>query len=1056
MKFGGGASNLGLYSTKAVIILDSEGKRLLSKYYTPEYPTIKEQKVFEKALFDKTRRMNSEIILFDGHVVVYKNVVDVFIYFIGPLDDNELMLHSVLVSFNEALMILLGYVNLNTLATVLRLTDSLASNRQVEKRTLLENGDIMMIALDETIDDGLVRQQPVDVDDIHGGGQPRRPVIEKVVKASKKSKKKTKGETEDLDSRLGNDAIRTVTKSEATTTKQHIPKTLKDEINVLQSRFPQHILFVQVGGFYEIYEYQTYMEEIASLLDLSIGGRDTKFAGFPVASLNRYVERLLAKGRTVAIVDQVAKDSISSGKNFTRDVTRIITPGTAITEAGQDGGRENCFLLTVVMMDQKKGRKASTAKVNSDTHLGLAWTDVNTGDFVISECTVDTLLTELARVSPKEVLIQESLAPQVSSILTEKASSDGFLLTTKPDSWFKENKCIERYTQFEQKLKPELALPFRKTSSKSNHTGLSDLSVLAAGTILSYINEVFCGLDPFFHVSSSVETEAVMKIDPATMQSLEITRTIREKDIKGSLLNTIDNTKTAAGSRLLSSRIRAPSTSINEINRRLNLAEVFQKDTLFLADTRSQLSLIRDMERCVQRMHLNSARPIDLSNIIQTLSSVSKLKKSLLAYASKISSTELEESASRINPLDEITAKYEAFFGDPESAPSKLASLGVVSDGFSKELDSLRKKYEKILDAVKALEAKLSMDYGVDIVLAEDPRDGPVLSVPIGKSDSAAILKKVNADEDVEEMARQKHTTRRKFKHSVRVESQTFKLIRDRTEEIISTSKAIAEIDVAASSAIAALDRGYVKPNIVDGDIIDIKHGRHPVVESMQTTRGSSFIPNDIHLGGEEPRSWLLTGPNMGGKSTFLRQCALITIMAQAGLFVPATEATLGIVDQVFSRVGSSDNLAGNQSTFMVEMVETANILKHATSRSLVIVDEIGRGTSSQDGLSLATAILEHLVQVNKSLTLFATHYHELSGLLQNVNAESLKNVKCMKTMIHMNKDGSFSYLYEIHEGISERSYGIQVASLAGEEPSAYTPVKIAINVVPFQVYHHP
>jgi DNA mismatch repair protein MutS len=304
-----------------------------------------------------------------------------------------------------------------------------------------------------------------------------------------------------------------------------------------------------VGGFYEIYEYLPYMEEVASMLDLSIGGREPRFAGFPIASLNRYVERLLAKGKTVAIVDQVAKDSVSSTKNFTRDVVRIITPGTAITEPGQDGGRENCFLMSVVLGDVKNG------DFHNDTSLGIAWTDVNTGEFVISQCTVDSLLTELVRVGPKEVLAPKSVHPELLKILAGRAEADGFMLTLKAESWFKDSHCQQQYLNFERKLKPETALPFKKRS-RSNYSGLSDVSVLAAGSVLAYIHEVFRGVDPFFHMSSAVERAAIMRIDPATMQSLEITKTIRDRDNKGSLLSELDNTKTATGSRLLSSRLR--------------------------------------------------------------------------------------------------------------------------------------------------------------------------------------------------------------------------------------------------------------------------------------------------------------------------------------------------------------------------------------------------------------------------------------------------------------------------------------------------------------------
>ncbi|KAJ3393942.1 hypothetical protein HDU80_010632 [Chytriomyces hyalinus] len=502
------------------------------------------------------------------------------------------------------------------------------------------------------------------------------------------------------------------------------------------------------------------------------------------------------------------------------------------------------------------------------------------------------------------------------------------------------------------------------------------------------------------------------------------------------------------------------------------------------------------MERCLQRVHLQSAKPRDVLNLLQSMEVADSLRTYLRQESSALSEpSDLLKVVEKIalpmdlvqkyknvfsdvlalsangngvgedEAVDEDGSKNDGFGGASRALSGYLRGkfqTGIIGRGISVELDNLRAKLESYDEQESTLKAMLTRQYGVEVILSEDAKEGPCVSVPSGKAGvNSEAFKIIQSDKLVEALRRQSLVTKHKFKHTkwtklfderkmneeaiIRAETAIFEeccdSIRAKSSEIVATAEAVAEIDVSASMALIASQWNYVKPNMVDEVIIDVKDARHPVVENMQILRAQTFTVNDLYL-DPETRLYIMTGPNMGGKSTFLRQSAIISIMAQAGLYVPASSARLGVMDAVYSRVGASDNLAGNQSTFRVEMEETAYILSRATNRSLVIMDEVGRGTSYQDGLALACGIIKQVLHVNKSLCLFATHYHELPLLLayhlggsvakKEQEQFNIPGAKCVKTNIKFGDNGEFTYSYSVEEGVSDRSYGIEAARLAG------------------------
>ncbi|KAJ3214459.1 Mismatch repair protein msh3 [Dinochytrium kinnereticum] len=746
------------------------------------------------------------------------------------------------------------------------------------------------------------------------------------------------------------------------------PKSLKQEILQIQSRYENHILLVQVGGFYEIYEYCDYLEEIAHLLGLSIGGKEPRFAGFPVASLNKYVEKLLEAGKTVAIVDQVQRDTMSLSKSFTRNVVRIVTPGTALNEDVE--AKENTFLLAI----NSEARDISVC--------GLAWLDVCTGEFMVSSCHGSELLAKLARISPREIIVSDKLDPTLMDSLSSKSRSLGFLLTVKPASFFAKSAMGSVADKSGKSIKKSL---FGGRATSSN---LPVETMKAVEAIMAYVRENFVGIDLHMQPLEPLNENDVMQIDSATLASLEIVKTIRENSKKGSLLHGLDNTKTAAGGRLLARRLKNPSTNITEIKRQLDIVEVFHQNASLLQELRHLLPKFRDVERYLQRMHLGASKPSDFVAVMSAFRTVSQVESLLHAHISATSPEDFpplksfKQLMGSLHSFKDLVDRFDNLFST-EKVPAKFSDPGVLSRGLYPELDEIQDELYVLHQKAKSLVTNLSDHYGI----------------------RADVKEKIEKDAKVEPLRRQSLISKKKFRHEIKA----------RTDEILETSVAIANLDVASSIAHVARDRMYVRPELTESPVTNIVDGRHPVVEMAQLIRNQTFIPNTVHL----------------SETKHGRQKHVPATMA--GCYVPATSARLGIVDRIFSRVGSSDDLGSNQSTFMVEMAETANILHNATPRSLVIMDEVGRGTSTNDGVSLALAIIKQLLHVNKARTIFATHYHELPEHLGTLLKEDVKAIKFVKTLLHAENDGRFSFLYEIREGVANASYGIEVAKLAGE-----------------------
>ncbi|KAJ3069055.1 hypothetical protein HDU98_007850 [Podochytrium sp. JEL0797] len=888
--------------------------------------------------------------------------------------------------------------------------------------------------------------------------------------------------------------------------------SLRGEIARIHARLGDaEVLFTQVGGFYEAYEYALpntlQLDALAALLDLHIGTAEPRRCGFPLASIDRYVARLVDNGFKVAIADQVSKDLMSQNKNFTRAITRIVTKGAPLLSAADDSPtatdslRGNCFLLSLAVLPSEN---------NENHRIGLSWTDITTGEFFVFESHESSLASDLARISPTEIvaLPEHHLPASVRRIVLEKNQMDGTQLTFRAPN---PEACLSHCARVQTRLDPMTAVKYslKATDFTAQAMRLSEsgkgaslkllgqpatrVSLLAAGALFLYLDELFCGLEPHFNVHSGgvhaatrggdeedglTNRSGIMHIDSASMTSLEIVKTIREQDKKGSLVSEMNQTKTSQGERLLVSRLKSPSTHLPEIHRRHALISSFHTlptSSPSLATTQHHLTQIRDLERCLQRLHLRSAQPIHVMQLLQSLESCDAMRRDLLQlFAGASGDGEVREVVERLVPPMGLVEGYKTLFvrvveqereaaerGDVGGSEvgklmkSRVWKAGTIGDGVSEQVDLWRRRKRECGGMVEALKGKLVGMYGVDVVLTEDKKDGPCILVKHNKNES--VLMAVQGDRLVGGLVRQKHTNQTKFRHDewtelflkqkaiheqeVQAEMKVFEeacqKIRNETQSIVTTSEAVAELDVAVSMAYLATKWGYCKPEIVDECVMELKGSRHPVVENMQLLRSNSFTSNDLFL-DPTTRVWIITGPNMGGKSTFLRQVALIAIMAQAGLYVPATSARIGVFDAVFSRVGASDNLAANQSTFRVEMEETARILHRATPRSLMIMDEVGRGTSSQDGLAIACGVLERVLNVNRALCLFATHYHELPLVLgyqvgkEGGGGAGVEGVRCVKTAIQFLESGQFSYSYSLQDGVSESSYGIEAARVAG------------------------
>jgi DNA mismatch repair protein MutS len=774
----------------------------------------------------------------------------------------------------------------------------------------------------------------------------------------------------------------------------------------LKARDPDALLLFRMGDFYELFGEDA--ERAAGLLGLTLTSRDKgpdamPMAGFPHPALETYLAKIVQAGMRAAVCEQV-EDSREAKGLVKRDVVRVVTPGTLTDDELLDPRTANYL----------------AAAVEAGGKMGLAWVELSTGRFSLTGLMRQELVDELARLSPAEILISElSLdAPWARAL----RSQSGMALTVRPSWDFQAEQA--RSTLFDQ----------FKTKTLAGF-GIDDRSVevQAAGALLAYLRET--QKTSLGHITRLIPYRRAdtLALDEMTRRSLELVRTLREGKREGSVLSVIDCSATPMGARLLSEWLTSPLTSTELIAERLEAVEELFNQSALRGDLRSLLGQSYDLERLAGRIGTGRATPRDLVALAKTLAILPKLKARLTARVSK----RLNQLEAALELCPEIRAEIEAaLLDDP---PLAVKEGGLIRDGYHAGLDELRanakggKSWIAKFQAeqvrrtgVASLKVGFNKVFGYYIEITHAQAQARGATIPDDYIRKQTVK---NAERYITpELKEHEEKVLRAEERAHELEYELFTTLRDRVSaeapRLIQAGAVLAQLDVFSSLAELAAKHGYCRPEIVAEPVFEVEAGRHPVLDAILPH--GDFVPNDIQLGEDKGVILLITGPNMAGKSTYIRQVALIAILAHLGSFVPARRARIGTVDRLFARVGATDDLSRSQSTFMVEMSETANILNNASPHSLVILDEIGRGTSTFDGISLAWAITEHIHDAIGCRTLFATHYHELVELEKTKPRLRNANVAVRE------KDGEIVFLYQIVPGGADQSYGIHVARLAG------------------------
>ena len=782
------------------------------------------------------------------------------------------------------------------------------------------------------------------------------------------------------------------------------PTPMMAQYRRLKEEAGDALLFYRMGDFFELFFDDA--KVAAACLDIALtkrgqdAGEPIPMCGVPVHSAESYLARLIKAGNRVAIAEQTespaeARKARGSKALVERAIIRLVTPGTLTEETLLESASANWL--------------AALGRAGDEWAIAAA--DISTGRFELVSCGPGELAAELARLSPAETIADASIAG---------------IRTTPGKGGF-------------ESLVGERALKARFGLSTLDGLGTpSRAELAAAGGLLTYLGATQKDSGTLLDAPRRISRAEHMAIDSATRESLELTRSATGR-VAGSLLGEIDRCQTAAGRRLLCEDVSAPLTDKAAIEARLALVQWLHEDAIRRGRVRSALKAMPDVARALARLAASRGSPRDLAQLRDGLAAAAELR------------AELEQEAERPPLLDGLLHQLggHAALVDKlrvalvESPPIDASKGGYIAEGYDAALDALREASSLGRRAIAALEARYRESTGIaslkirhNSVLGYHVEVSAKHADRLMTSDSGfthrqtlAGVVRFNSPELHEEASRVveagAHTLSAEAAHAEELTS----LCVAAATQITATAQAIARIDVAASHAHRAAEGGWSIPTLTREPCLEVDGGRHPVVEAALTGAGERFVPNDLSLGSAD-RLWLITGPNMGGKSTFLRQTALIAVLAQAGSFVPASRAKVGIVDRLFSRVGASDNLARGRSTFMVEMVETAAILAQATPQSLVILDEIGRGTSTYDGLAIAWAVVEAMHDQAKCRTLFATHYHELTRLAGRLDCLSLHHVRAREWK------GDLVLLHEVAEGPADRSYGIAVAKLAGLPPA--------------------
>ena len=725
--------------------------------------------------------------------------------------------------------------------------------------------------------------------------------------------------------------------------------------------------------------------------------------GVPFHAAETYINRLIEKGYKVAICEQVEDPKKAKGL-VKREVIRVVTPGTTLDAASLDESKNN-YLMSIVSMED---------------HFGCAIADISTGDCFLTE--VDKpqkLLDEINKFVPAEIICNDAFF--MSGVDTDDLKNRLGICVFPLDAWYFDDSLCKR----------TLKEHFHVNTLEGLGIQDYDSGVIASGALFLYLQETqksalshMAGIRPY-------AAEKYMLIDSSSRRNLELVETLREKNKRGSLLWVLDKTKTAMGARTLRSYVEQPLIDAQEINRRLEALEELNKSPMLRDEIREYLNPIYDLERLISRISYQSANPRDLVAFASSLEMLPHIRQILKDFKTPLL-TELYED---MDPLEDIAALIKSAI--VEEPPLAQKDGGIIREGYHEDVDKFRrsrtdgKKWltelearEKERTGIKNLKIKYNRVFGYSLEVTNSFKE----LVPenyIRKQTLTNAERYITQElKDLEDLilgAEDKLYA---------LEYELFCEVRDKVgAEVVriqKTAKAVAALDVFASLALVAQRNNYVRPKINESGVLDIKNGRHPVVEQM--IEHDMFIANDTYLDNQKKRVSIITGPNMAGKSTYMRQTALIVLMAQIGSFVPADKANIGIVDRIFTRVGASDDLASGQSTFMVEMTEVANILRNATAKSLLILDEIGRGTSTFDGLAIAWAVIEHIsdTKLCGAKTLFATHYHELTELEGKISGV---NNYCIAVK---EKGDDIVFLRKIVKGGADKSYGIQVAKLAG------------------------
>ena len=769
----------------------------------------------------------------------------------------------------------------------------------------------------------------------------------------------------------------------------------------IHDEYPDCLLLFRLGDFYELFfeDAKTASRE----LELTLTGKDcgleerAPMCGVPFHSVNAYIEKLIAKGYKVAICEQMEDPALAKGL-VDRDVVRVITAGT-VTDPAMLEDKANNYLMCVYI----DGKNA-----------GIAYTDVSTGEFFVMEPQINMLRAEIARVNPMEVICNDP------DLLKAAAGNETRCASGQPQAWFQRRNAEEAICEH-----------FHLTQLTS--LGLNDHkeAACAAGALLRYLHETQKNGMEHIMTLRFAENGRTMLLDRNTRKNLELTESLRGDGRKGTLLGLIDKTSTAMGGRLLRSWVEQPLLDKQEISDRLDAVEELVRDRIMGMTLSEELEGVYDMERLMNKVAYRNMNARDCLALCSSLKRIPFIKENL----QNVCSTELIRIREELDPLEDLTDLLDhAIHPD---APAVITEGGIIREGYSLILDEYREAQTSGKQWILDLEAKERDATGIrNLRIQYNKVFGYYIEVT--KSFLSQVperyIRKQTLTNAERFMTPELKEVEQKIigaqEQSVRLELQLFNDVRDRIAECIGsiqkTAQALKLLDAYQSLSRTATENRYVRPSINTEGILSITEGRHPVVE--RNMKDGEFIPNDTILDCDENRMMIITGPNMAGKSTYMRQVALICLMAQIGSFVPAKEADLPVCDRIFTRVGASDDLASGQSTFMVEMSETAHILRNATRNSLIILDEIGRGTSTFDGLSIAWAVVEYIADREKigAKTMFATHYHELSELEGHL--EGVKNY-CISVKEH---GEDVLFLRKIIRGGADKSFGVYVARLAG------------------------